>query len=98
MLRYVKLTKKDLKAGWGHIINKCGMKDTASSIIGPGTYYMSKQDIKETRNYYKAYLKRRTSPVMARVSEMTAFLNLGPAQELNNVIKPGYAVVMVADK
>lgn len=91
-MRVVKLTKRDLKKGWGHILNKCGL--VYENRAEPGNLYMSKQDIEEVRIQYRAELrKEKLPPKRIAYSEGWAFLNLGANTKLEFAIKPGFALV-----
>ena len=90
-MKVVKLTKKDLRKGWGHILTKCGLVD--GNNAHPSNLYMSAKDIKEVRRERLKNFKSRSNPRQAMYGEALDFLNLGPCQELADVIKPGYALV-----
>jgi hypothetical protein len=91
-MRIIKLTKKDLKAGWEHILNKAGLVHENRGY--PGNLYMSKADIKDVRQeYIKRFKKGGRNARLVKYSEGMHFLNLGANSLLENVIKPGYALV-----
>ncbi len=70
--------------------------DKEANQAYPGRIYISKKDYVELKRKYKKALRKKYPYISPRKLESSVemhFLNLGPNQSLETVLKPGYAVI-----
>ena len=78
IVRYLKIRKKELMGDIESLLDRAGLVDSHTKMARPDKIFISKEDAR--------ILRRNVGP--------TTYLNIGPSTLLEEVIRPGYALVL----
>lgn len=95
-MKIVKLNKKLLSMHPSDLLVKLGAVDTKKTLALPQHVYFSKVDYKKLESNLKKYVKKNSAGYSIKMIDFSVgveMLNYGPNQTLENVLKPGFALV-----